>query len=80
MPILYKNIQAEILQNYMGDVYIFTNLSALVQFEDYINLNGFIAYLQTFKKVVNYTYLTKPKTFGLKNQYNLPTITLEISY
>lgn len=80
MPKLIKDIRADILDYFTGDLYYVTTLTATVQTEDYINLNGFIAYLQNFKKVGYLEYFQKPLTFGLKNQYNQPTITLEISY
>ena len=80
MPKLIKNITAELLPYYTSNLYFVTTLVGEVQGEDYINLNGFIAYLQNFKQVEYLEYLEKPLTFGLKNQYNLATITLEISY
>jgi hypothetical protein len=80
MPILVTEVTAEVLPNYLGELYFFTNLSGEVQFEDYINLNGFIAYLQNLTQVETLTYLPKPMNFGLKNRYNVPTYTLEISY
>jgi len=80
MPKLITKIEARILDNFTGSVYIFSNLSGQIQFEDYINLNGFIAYLQNFTKVGFTQTLIKPNFFGLKNQYNLSTISLQISY
>jgi hypothetical protein len=80
MPILVKNVKGSVLDNFTGNINCFSSIIALVQFEDYINLNGFIAYLQNFKKVESVTQLEKPLSFGLKNQYNLPTTILEISY
>ncbi len=80
MPKLIKNITAEILPYYTADLSYVTRLTASIQGEDYINLNGFIAYLQNFKKVDSLTYLEKPLAFGLKNLYKIPTVNLEISY
>lgn len=80
MPILVNNVTAQILDNFTGSLYFFSNLSGEVQFEDYINLNGFIAYIQNFTEVGHVQYLQKPQLFGLKNQYNVPIVTLEISY
>ncbi len=80
MPKLIKKVEATILDQFMGNLYFVTTLSATVQTEDYINLNGFIAYLQNFKQVETLENLDKPLTFGLKNQYNIPTTILEISY
>lgn len=80
MPKLIKNIEASVLDYFTGSLYYVTTLTASVQTEDYINLNGFIAYLQNFKQVSSLEYLSKPLNFGLKNQYKKPTVTLEISY
>ena len=80
MPIVIKNISASILDNYIGNVYLFSTLSGEFQTEDYVKLGGFTAYLQNFKEVNYVEKLQKPLAFGLKNQYNLPTTTLEISY
>lgn len=80
MPRLIKNINASILDNYLGSVPYYTTLSSDIQFEDYINLNGFIAYLQNFTNVKEVIRLQKPSTFGLKNQYNVGLNILQISY
>lgn len=80
MPTLIRNITASILDNYIGDIYVIGKLSGEIQTEDYINIGAFTGYLQNFKKVIYLDKIQKPLTFGLKNQYNLPTITLEISY
>jgi len=80
MPQLIKNIKAEFLPSYDGNIESFSMIKADAQFEDYINLNGFKAYLQTFKQIETVTTFQTPLTFGLKNQYNLVTKTLQISY
>jgi hypothetical protein len=80
MPKLITKIEARVLDNYTGSVYIFSNLTGEMQFEDYININSFVAYLQNFTKVGFIQTLAKPSFFGLKNQYNQPTILLQISY
>jgi len=80
MPQLIKNIKAEFLPFYDGEIKTLSIIKADAQFEDYINLNGFKAYLQTFKEVETVTTFQTPLTFGLKNQYNLVTTTLQISY
>ncbi len=79
MPVLVKNIEGNVLSNIEGSLYRFP-ISGEAQREDYINLNGFIAYLQTFRYTDYVEPITKPSNFGLKNQYNLPTVILEISY
>lgn len=80
MPKLIKNITGSILDNFTGGITLLNTVSGQIQFEDYISIGGFTAYLQNFTQVDYVQILQKPITFGLKNQYNLPTITLEISY
>ena len=80
MPRLVTKISAELLSNYTSNVYFFSSISGEIGFEDYIKINGFTAYLQNFKQAYYVENLTKPLSFGLQNQYNLPTITLNISY
>ena len=79
IPII-KNIQAEILANYTSNLYYLSSLESQIQYGDYIKINGFIGYLQNFSKAIELENLIKPDLFGLKNQYNLPTVTLNISY
>lgn len=80
MPILFRNIEARILDNFIGEVAIFSTIEASIQFEDYIRLNAFTAYLQNFTRAETVTFLSKPFNFGLANQYYLPTTTLEMDY
>jgi hypothetical protein len=80
MPILLRNIEARILDNFMSDIVIFGTIDASIQFEDYIRLNAFTAYLQNFTRAEIVSFLDKPITFGLKNQYHLPITTLEMDY
>lgn len=80
MPQLIKNIQAEELILNTGSVQGVNSLAAVVKEEDYIELFGFIAYLQNFTKVEEVVTLKKPDTFGLKNSYFLKTNELEINY
>lgn len=80
MPKLLKNITGAVLENYSGEIVFLNSISGKIQFEDYVYIDSFIAYLQNFKQVEYFNILEKPLAFGLKNQYNLPTITLEISY
>lgn len=80
MPKLINSITGSILNNYTSNVYCVTTLSGEIQSEDYVNMGGLTAYLQNFTEVNYIKILEKPLTFGLKNQYNLPTITLEIAY
>lgn len=80
MPQLLKNIQGNIVENIMGSVNYVKSVTGEAQKEDYINLNGFVAYLQNFSRVRTLTELQTPLEFGLKNIYNVEVNTLEISY
>lgn len=80
MPTLITKIEAKLLDSYTGELYFFSSLGGEIQFEDYVELYDFIAYLQTFSKINYVESLQKPVQFGLKNQYNISTTTLEISY
>jgi hypothetical protein len=80
MPQLLKKVQGEILTNTIGNVSLISSVSGEIQQEDYINLNGFVAYLQNFSRVELLTELIPPMEFGLPNTYNIETKTLEISY
>jgi hypothetical protein len=80
MPQLLKNIQGSIVENIMGDINYVIGVSGEIQREDYINLNGFVAYLQNFTRVMSLTEMQVPSEFGLKNTYNVEINTLEISY
>ena len=80
MPQLLKNIKGSIVENIMGDINYVIGVSGEIQREDYINLNGFVAYLQNFTRVMSLTEMQVPSEFGLKNTYNVEINTLEISY
>lgn len=80
MPQLIRNIQGQAYLVTTGSVIGVKTISGVVQLEDYINLNGFIAYLQNFTKVDETESLRKPILFGLINRYNIPVVTLEINY
>lgn len=80
MPQLIISVTSNILDNFSTSVILFNSVTAQVQQEDYINLNGFTAYLQNFSKIEFTQTLQKPLTFGLVNTYNVPMVTLNISY
>lgn len=79
MPRIITKIEATLLETYTSDLYYISSVSGEIQFEDYIELNTLIAYLQNFTKVDYLEKLDKPVNFGLQNQYNLPTTILEAS-
>mgnify|MGYP000149196136 CR=1 FL=1 len=80
MPILIKNIQGEILTNVIDNVCYVSSVSGEIQREDYINLNGFTAYLQNLSRAEETAALIIPTLFGLTNQFNTKINTLEINY
>lgn len=77
---LIKNIQGEVLTNVVGDVRYISNITGEIQREDYINLNGFIGYLQNLTRAEETAALNIPQSFGLKDSYNKTMVTLEINY
>lgn len=78
MPILYKNTEGNVYNNTIGSVVYIKQINGQIQGEDFINLNGFIAYTQNFSKIGVTSSLIKPINFGLFN--NIEMTTLEISY
>jgi hypothetical protein len=80
MPVYIKKVEGVILDTYLSEVSFISVINAEVQFEDYINLGNFIAFLQNFSKASEITNIEKPLTFGLRKQFNQETINLEISY
>ena len=80
MPQLIRNIQGEIHASPIGEVILVKSIVGSIQLEDYIIMNGFIAYLQNLTRTEYTKALDKPLTYGLTNKYNIPMVTLEISY
>jgi hypothetical protein len=78
MPKLIRNISAQKLDHFIGEVELITSLTAVVGQEDYIKLGAFEAYLQNFTKLDSLEEFTKPTGFGLDN--NTSFVTLNISY
>lgn len=80
MPKLIKKVEGELFDNPIGDVKYIKTVTGEIQVEDYINLNGFMGFLQNLSRVEETTSLIIPINFGLKNNHNKPMITLEINY
>jgi hypothetical protein len=80
MPKLLKNITANLADDALGNIVLVKTVEGQVQGEDYINLGGFIAYLQDFSKIEKTLTLNKPLTFGLKNVKNIKVVNLNIDY
>ena len=80
MAQLIRKVEGEVFDNTIGSVSFLTPIIGQFQEEDYIQLNGLIAYLQNFSKTDYTSSLIKPTNFGLINQNNIPVVTLEINY
>lgn len=80
MPQLIKTVEGVFHPTPISEVIYVKSVTGEIQREDYINLNGFVAYLQNLSKTELTQSLTKPITYGLINQYNLDIETIEISY
>lgn len=77
---LIKEIQGVIFTEKVGSITYIKNVTGELQREDYINLDGLVAYLQDFSKVEETKLLVKPPIMGLVNQNNNKMITLQINY
>lgn len=80
MPQLIKKIEGELIDLPIGSVQLITSVTGQVQEEDYINMNGLVAFLQNFSKIEDTQGLKIPNGFGLKNTNNITMVTLEIDY
>ena len=80
MPQLLKKIEATSFDALSSDAILIKSVSGEVQQEDYINMGGFVAYLQDLTKTEETSVLTKPLLYGLKNSKNLKIINLNINY
>ena len=78
MPILIKQIEANILDHFTTEVSMLT-ISGLVGEEDYIRLCSLEAFLQNFTKVAQTEPYPTPREFGLLRNKNETFIELEIS-
>ena len=80
MSQLIRNIQGEIHSSPIGETILVKSIVGSIQLEDYIVMNGFVAYLQNLTRTEYTKSLDKPLTYGLPNNYNTPMVTLEINY
>jgi hypothetical protein len=80
MPKLLKNITAALADDAIGNVYLVKSVHGEVQEEDYINLGGFIGYLQDLKRTEETSALQKPLLFGLKNNMNIKVVNINMDY
>jgi len=77
---LIKQINGEFITESLGSITYINSISGEVNLEDYINLNGFIAYLQNFSRIETTSSMTQPIKIGLVNSNNIKMVTLEIDY
>jgi hypothetical protein len=77
---LVKHIQGEVTTEHTGSVKLTHSVSGEIQGEDFINLYGFVAYLQNFSRIEETAALVKPSSFGLKNEYDVAIKDIEINY
>jgi hypothetical protein len=80
MPQLIKKIESDLTNDITNSVVLVKSVVGELQQEDYINMGGFVAYLQNFTKTEHTSELTPPYPYGLKNKYNLQLKTLNIDY
>lgn len=77
---LIRNIQGDTYPNVVDNINYLSTISGDVQREDYVNLNGFVGFLQNLTKAEETAVLSIPSSFGLANTNNKTIVTLEISY
>lgn len=80
MPQLIKKIQASVQPYLTGNVFYVKSIYGVIQQEDYINIYGYIAYLQNLTQTEYTQALAIPLAYGLKNPNNIPMVTLQIDY
>lgn len=80
MPQLIKNIEAVSVDILSDDVTLDKSVSGQIQEEDYVNMGGFVAYLQNLSRTEETYALTKPLLYGLNNARRLQIKNLNIDY
>ena len=80
MLTLIKNIEGQYITETIGSVSLSNNIIGQIQQEDYVNLNGFVAYLQNLTKTEVTEALTKPLSVCPLKRYNREILTLDIDY
>lgn len=78
MPQLIKKIEGQIFNETIGTTQLLQSITGQVQQEDYVDLNGFIAYLQNLSKTQDTYLLINPVNFGLKSKNR--RVEIQISY
>lgn len=80
MSKLIRKVEGEVLRNIIDDVKYITEITGVVQREDYINLNGFTGCIQNFSKIEETFPINFFQPFGLKNRLNQKYADLIIDY
>jgi hypothetical protein len=77
---LIKNIQGNFITEIKGNVKYVHSIQGEVQREDYINIYGLTAFLQSFSKTPITRNITNPNLFGYKPPIGVTQKTIEINY
>jgi hypothetical protein len=80
MPVLLKTINASFLDLYDSNLIYYSTLTSDIQKDIYINLPGFVAFLQNFTYVQTINSLNTPMNFGYKIASNTKIKKIGISY
>lgn len=80
MAQLIQKIEGSLLPYVTNNVNYVTSITGVVQEEDYIFLNGYVAYLQDFVNTEYTQALNQPLMYGLPNINKLKIVTIEIDY
>jgi hypothetical protein len=80
MPQLIKKIEASVKPYLTGNVFYVKSIYGVIQEEDYINIYGYIAYLQNFRQTEYTQALAIPLSYGLINPNKIEMVTLQIDY
>lgn len=74
MPVLFKNISANIIETFTSSINLFNNISGQIGYGVYINVYGFEAFLQDYSQILSTIDLVKPTGFGLINNSEITTL------
>ena len=80
MSKLIRKVEGEVIKNIIDDVKYVTDITGVIQKEDYIDLNGFIGCTQNFSKIEETFPLTYNLSIGLPNRLRQKFIDLNVNY
>jgi len=78
MPILIKNIEAEVIEQIQTSCEHRNSLTSLIVYGDWFKLDDVEGFLQDFSKIVESEKIDRIGDFGLK--LNKKLVTIEVSY